>query len=49
MITTSGNDDTEQWNTLYSTAASHRSHVSNIDDYIEDSEYSVEQEVCTDQ
>ena len=43
-ITASGND-TDQWQTLYSTAASHRSHVSNIDDYIDDSDYSVEQEI----
>ena len=45
MITASGNDTEDQWDTLYNTAASHRSHVSNIDDYIDDSEYSVEQEI----
>ena len=45
MITASGNNAGDQWHTLYGTAASHRSHVSNIDDYIDDSEYSVEQEV----
>ena len=38
-------NDTEQWNTLYSNnTTSHRSHVSNIDDYLDDSDSSVEQE-----
>ena len=38
-------NDTEKWNTLYSNTTSHRSHISHIDDYLDDCD-SVEQEVA---